>query len=261
MNTVGSVIRRRNEEAGGALIGYLPVGFPTFDESVEAAVAMVENGVDILELGLPYSDPVMDGPVIQAATQQALANGFRLADGFEAVRRITARVDAPVLIMTYWNPVVQYGVDRFADDLVAAGGAGLITPDLIPDEGSEWIAASERTGLDRVFLAAPTSTDARIGQVVEASRGFVYAVSTMGITGARSDVDRAARTLVERLTAADAPASCVGVGISTAAQVAEVLEYAQGAIVGSALVNALATGGVAAVGELAAELARGTRAE
>ncbi|MBM7830433.1 tryptophan synthase alpha chain [Agromyces cerinus] len=261
MNTVGSVIRRRNEEAGGALIGYLPVGFPTFDESVEAAVAMVENGVDILELGLPYSDPVMDGPVIQAATQQALANGFRLADGFEAVRRITARVDAPVLIMTYWNPVVQYGVDRFADDLVAAGGAGLITPDLIPDEGADWIAASERTGLDRVFLAAPTSTDARIRQVVDASRGFVYAVSTMGITGARSDVDRAARTLVERLTAADAPASCVGVGISTAAQVAEVLEYAQGAIVGSALVNALATGGVAAVGELAAELARGTRAE
>ncbi|MFB6609187.1 tryptophan synthase subunit alpha [Agromyces sp. NPDC056379] len=259
MNTVGSVIRRRNDEAAGALIGYLPVGFPTFDESVDAAVAMVENGVDILELGLPYSDPVMDGPVIQAATQQALANGFRLSDGFEAVRRITERVDAPVLIMTYWNPVVQYGVDRFADDLAAAGGAGLITPDLIPDEGAAWIAASERTGLDRVFLAAPTSTDARIRQVVEASRGFVYAVSTMGITGARSDVDRAARTLVDRLTAAEAPASCVGVGISTAAQVAEVLEYAQGAIVGSALVNALATGGVAAVGELSAELARGTR--
>jgi len=261
MNTVGPVIRRRNDEASGALIGYLPVGFPTFDESVEAAVSIVENGVDILELGLPYSDPVMDGPVIQAATQQALANGFRLADGFEAVRRITERVDAPVLIMTYWNPVVQYGVDRFADDLVAAGGAGLITPDLIPDEAAEWIAASERTGLDRVFLAAPTSSDARIRQAVDASRGFVYAVSTMGITGARSDVDRAARTLVERLTAADAPASCVGVGISTAAQVAEVLEYAEGAIVGSALVNALATGGVAAVGELAAELARGTRAE
>lgn len=261
MNTVGSVIRRRNDEAAGALIGYLPVGFPTFDESVEAAVAMVENGVDILELGLPYSDPVMDGPVIQAATQQALANGFRLTDGFEAVRRITERVDAPVLIMTYWNPVVQYGVDRFADDLVAAGGAGLITPDLIPDEGAAWIAASERTGLDRVFLAAPTSTEARIRQVVDASRGFVYAVSTMGITGARSDVDRAARALVERLTAADAPASCVGVGISTAAQVAEVLAYADGAIVGSALVNALAQGGVAGVGELAAELARGTRVE
>ncbi|HKH08703.1 MAG TPA: tryptophan synthase subunit alpha [Agromyces sp.] len=261
MRTAGPVIRRRNDEARGALIGYLPVGFPTLDESVDAAVALVENGVDVLELGLPYSDPVMDGPVIQAATQQALANGFRLTHGFEAVRRITERVDAPVLIMTYWNPVVQYGVDRFADDLAAAGGAGLITPDLIPDEAAEWIAASERTGLDRVFLAAPTSTDARVRQAVDASRGFVYAVSTMGITGARSDVDEAARTLVTRLGDAGSPASCVGLGISTAKQVAEVLEYADGAIVGSALVKALADGGVPAAGELAAELARGTRSE
>ncbi len=261
MRTVGPVIRRRNEEARGALIGYLPVGFPTLDESVEAAVALVDHGVDVLELGLPYSDPVMDGPVIQAATQQALANGFRLADGFEAVRRVTERADAPVLVMTYWNPVLQYGVDRFADDLAAAGGAGLITPDLIPDEAGEWIAASDRTGLDRVFLAAPTSTDARIRRAVEASRGFVYAVSTMGITGARADVDHAARTLVARLADAGAPASCVGLGISTPAQVAEVLEYADGAIVGSALVKALADGGVAAAGELAGELARGTRPE
>ena len=261
MRTAGPVIRRRNDEANGALIGYLPVGFPTLDESVEAAVALVENGVDVLELGLPYSDPVMDGPVIQAATQRALANGFRLADGFEAVRRITERVDAPVLIMTYWNPVVQYGVDRFADDLAAAGGAGLITPDLIPDEAADWIAASERTGLDRVFLAAPSSTDVRVRQAVDASRGFVYAVSTMGITGARSDVDEAARSLVARLGDAGSPASCVGLGISTAKQVAEVLEYADGAIVGSALVKALADGGVPAAGELAAELARGTRPE
>jgi tryptophan synthase alpha chain len=261
VRTVASVIARRNVEANGALIGYLPVGFPTLDESVEAAVALVENGVDVLELGLPYSDPVMDGPVIQAATQQALANGFRLSHGFEAVRRITERVDAPVLIMTYWNPVVQYGVDRFADDLAAAGGAGLITPDLIPDEGGDWIAASDRTGLDRVFLAAPTSTEPRLAQTIEASRGFVYAVSTMGITGARADVDAAARTLVSRLEAAGSEASCVGVGISTAAQVAEVLEYAQGAIVGSALVRALAEGGVPAAGALAAELARGTRSE
>jgi tryptophan synthase alpha chain len=257
VSTVGAAIRRRNDEAAGALIGYLPVGFPTLDESVEAAVALVENGVDVLELGLPYSDPVMDGTVIQAATQQALANGFRLADGFEAVRRITERVDAPVLIMTYWNPVVQYGVDRFADDLAAAGGAGLITPDLIPDEAGDWIAASERTGLDRVFLAAPTSTDARLRQAVDSSRGFVYAVSTMGITGARTDVDQAARALVARLREAGSEASCVGLGISTSDQVAEVLEYAEGAIVGSALVNALADGGVDAVGSVAAELARG----
>ncbi|ERK72467.1 tryptophan synthase subunit alpha [Leifsonia aquatica] len=257
MSRVADTIAQRNREAGGALIGYLPAGFPDLQTSIDAAVALAENGVDVIELGLPYSDPVMDGTVIQAATQQALAGGFRLRVGFTAVREITKRADIPVLVMTYWNPVLQYGVDRFADDLVAAGGAGLITPDLIPDEGAEWLAASERAGLDRVFLAAPTSTDERLRQTVEASRGFVYAVSTMGITGARSDVDAAARTLIGRLREAGATSACVGVGISTGAQVREVLEYADGAIVGSALVKALADGGVEAVARTAAELAGG----
>lgn len=258
MSRVADTIAQRNREAGGALIGYLPAGFPDLETSIEAAVALAENGVDVIELGLPYSDPVMDGTVIQAATQQALAGGFRLRDGFTAVREITERVDIPVLVMTYWNPVLQYGVDRFADDLLAAGGAGLITPDLIPDEGADWLAASDRTGLDRVFLAAPSSTDERLRSTIANSRGFVYAVSTMGITGARSDVDTAARTLVARLRDAGATSTCVGLGISSAAQVAEVLEYADGAIVGSALVKALADGGVARAGRVAAELAAGT---
>ncbi|MET0976763.1 MAG: tryptophan synthase subunit alpha [Leifsonia sp.] len=256
---VAAAIRTRVDAGSGALIGYLPVGFPSLGASIDAAVALVENGVDVLEMGLPYSDPVMDGPVIQAATQRALADGFRLRDGFTAVRSITEQVAAPVLIMTYWNPVVQYGVDRFADDLAAAGGAGLITPDLIPDEASAWLAASERTGLDRVFLAAPSSSDDRLRQAVDASRGFVYAVSTMGITGARADVDAAARTLVDRLRGVGADSTCVGIGISTADQVREILAYADGAIVGSALVKALAEGGVEAVGALAAELSTGTR--
>lgn len=260
MSSVEATIRTRVDEGTGALIGYLPVGFPSLGESIDAAVALVENGVDILEMGLPYSDPVMDGSVIQAATQRALADGFRLKDGFSAVSAITAQVQAPVLIMTYWNPVVQYGVDRFADDLAAAGGAGLITPDLIPDEGADWIAASERTGLDRVFLAAPTSTPERLKRVVESSRGFVYAVSTMGITGARADVDAAARSLIERLREAGSTSACVGVGISTPAQVREVLGYADGAIVGSALVKALTDGGVDAVASLARELAAGKSA-
>jgi len=259
VSRVADTIARRNDEAAGALVGYLPAGFPDLRTSVDAAVALAQNGVDVIELGLPYSDPVMDGTVIQAATQQALGAGFRLRDGFTAVREITAQVDIPVLVMTYWNPVLQYGVDRFADDLAEAGGAGLITPDLIPDEGGDWLAASDRVGLDRVFLAAPSSTDARLKQAVDASRGFVYAVSTMGITGARSDVDAAARTLVGRLREAGATSTCVGLGISTAAQVAEVLEYADGAIVGSALVKALGDGGVEAAGRAAAELAAGTR--
>jgi tryptophan synthase alpha chain len=258
VSRVADTIAQRGAQAGGALIGYLPAGFPDLQTSIDAAVALAENGVDVIELGLPYSDPVMDGAVIQAATQQALTNGFRLRDGFTAVREITRRVDVPVLVMTYWNPVLQYGVERFADDLLAAGGAGLITPDLIPDEGADWLAASDRTGLDRVFLAAPSSTDERLRTTVESSRGFVYAVSTMGITGARSDVDSAARALVGRLRDAGATSTCVGLGISSAAQVAEVLEYADGAIVGSALVKALADGGVAEAGRVAAELATGT---
>lgn len=256
--SVAERIASRVDAGGGALIGYLPAGFPDLATSIEAAIALAKNGVDVIELGLPYSDPVMDGAVIQAATQQALSGGFRLRDGFTAVREITAATDVPVLLMTYWNPVLQYGVERFADDLVAAGGAGLITPDLIPDEGAAWLAASERTGLDRVFLAAPSSSDARLRQAVRSSRGFVYAVSTMGITGARNDVDTAARTLVARLREAGATSTCVGLGISSAAQVAEVLEYADGAIVGSALVKALADGGVSALTQTAAALAEGT---
>jgi tryptophan synthase alpha chain len=261
MSRLGEVIEARNADGNGALIGYLPVGYPDLATSIEAAVALAENGVDAIELGLPYSDPVMDGVVIQKATQAALAGGFRLQHGFEAVAAISARVDTPVVLMTYWNPVVQFGVDRFADELVAAGGAGLITPDLIPDEAGDWIAASERTGLDRVFLAAPSSTDDRLRQSVQKSRGFVYAVSTMGITGARADVDSAARSLVARLREAGAMSACVGLGISTPEQVDEVLSYADGAIVGSLLVTALSDGGVDAVAKAAALLATGkTRA-
>jgi tryptophan synthase alpha chain len=258
MRSVESVIAQRKAAGGGALVGYLPAGFPDLRTSIDAAVTLAENGVDVIELGLPYSDPVMDGPVIQAATLTALKAGFRIQHAFEAVAAITARVDAPVLLMTYWNPVLQFGVDRFADELLAAGGSGLITPDLIPDEAHDWIAASERTGLDRVFLAAPSSTDARLSQAIEKSRGFVYAVSTMGITGARSDVDTAAKALVSRLRRAGATSTCVGLGISNAEQVREVLGYADGAIVGSALVKALADGGVAAVASTASELATGS---
>ncbi|RNE66530.1 tryptophan synthase subunit alpha [Cryobacterium tepidiphilum] len=258
-SAVATAIAARRDAGSGALIGYLPAGFPTLSGSIDAAVALVESGVDVIELGIPYSDPVMDGPVIQAATQQSLADGFKLRHGFEAVAAITSQVSAPVVMMTYWNPVVQYGVDRFADDLKAAGGAGLITPDLVPDEAGAWLTASDRTGLDRVFLAAPTSSDARLRQAVQSSRGFVYAVSTMGITGARSDVDAAARVLIDRLRDAGATSACVGVGVSTAAQVREILGYADGAIVGSALVKSLADGGIEGVRALARELAEGTR--
>jgi tryptophan synthase alpha chain len=263
---VAAAIDAAHAEGRGAFVGYLPIGFPDLETSIEAAVALAENGADVLELGPPYSDPVMDGTVIQEATQAALAAGFRLRDTFTALREITRRVDVPVLVMTYWNPVWQYGVDRFADDLVAAGGAGLITPDITPDAAAEWIAASERTGLDRVFLAAPTSTDDRLELIVRNSTGFVYTVSTMGITGEREELDAAARRLVGRLAAHSASApdgrlrACVGIGISTPDQVAGVLEYADGAIVGTALVRALRDGGVDAVARTARELTAGKTA-
>lgn len=255
VHSIAPLIDARRAEGRGTLIGYLPVGFPDLATSVDAAVALVEHGVDALELGVPYSDPVMDGPVIQEAAQAALDGGFRLTDVFRAVEAVRARVDAPILVMTYWNPVLQYGVDRFADDLLAAGGAGLITPDITPDAAPDWIAASDRTGLDRVFLAAPSSSDARLREIAAASRGFTYAVSTMGITGARAEMDAAARALVTRMREAGTARACVGIGISTPEQVREVLEYADGAIVGSALVRALADGGVAGASRFAASLA------
>lgn len=257
---VETVIDAARAEGRGVLVGYLPAGFPDVQSCIDAVIALSESGADIIELGVPYSDPVMDGVVIQRATNSALESGFRLSQLFEILHTVTAAVDTPVLVMTYWNPVVQYGVDRFAKDLAAAGGAGLITPDLIPDEAAEWLTVSDSYGLDRVFLAAPSSTDERLESAISHSRGFVYAVSTMGITGARADVDVAARTLVGRLIGLGATHVCVGVGISSAQHVRDVTGYASGAIVGSHLVTALTDEGVSGVSRATSELVAGLSA-
>ncbi len=250
-------------EGRAALVGYLPLGFPDLAGSIEAARAMVEAGVDVVELGIPYSDPVMDGPQIQRAVEQSLAGGSRVRDVFGAVEQIAA-TGAPVLVMTYWNPVVRYGVDAFARDLAAAGGAGLITPDLIPDEAREWLAASDAHGLDRVFLVAPSSSPERLAAAAAASRGFVYVASTMGVTGERSTVGSQAGRLARDTRAAGADLVCVGLGVSRADQAAEVARYADGVIVGSALVRPLAEAydradGLRALRAVVAELATGIR--
>lgn len=254
---VETVIDQARAEGRGVLIGYLPAGYPDLQTSIDALIALSRAGADIIELGVPYSDPVMDGVVIQRATNASLEGGFRLANLFEILRATTGVVSAPILVMTYWNPVVQYGVERFAKELKESGGAGLITPDLIPDEAAEWIAASDKFELDRIFLAAPSSSTERLTNAVRQSRGFVYAVSTMGITGARADLDEAARGLVGRLKDVGAQRVCVGIGISTAQQVHDVTHYADGAIVGSHLVSALTDDGVDGVARVTAELASG----
>ena len=252
--TLSELIASKRDAGSGVVIGYLPLGFPDVATSIEAARALIDAGIDALELGIPYSDPVMDGPVIAQATQTALANGFKLKDVFPAIKEIAHGNDTPLAVMTYWNPVMQYGVERFTNDLLESGATGLITPDLIPDEADEWLQVSDRLGAERVFLAAPSSSETRLANTARHSSGFVYAVSTMGITGTREDVDQAAHSLVTRLREAGARDVCVGVGISSAEHVRNVLEYADGAIVGTALVRALGDGGVPALRELAASL-------
>jgi tryptophan synthase alpha chain len=261
--TTAGAFEAARAEGRAALVGYLPAGFPDVTGAIDAIKAMVEAGVDIVEVGLPYSDPLMDGPTIQAAAEHALAGGLRTADVFRTVEAVAA-TGVPVLVMTYWNPVERYGVARFAESLASAGGAGLITPDLIPDEARPWIEASDQHGLDRVFLVAPSSTDARIAMTAAACRGFVYATSVMGVTGARAATSQAAPPLVKRVRDATSLPVGIGLGVSTGAQAAEVAGYADGVIVGSALVRCLldapdTASGVRAVGALAAELAAGVR--
>ena len=253
-----SDVLKANKSTGGSLIGYFPLGFPSMRESIDAAVAMCESGVDVLELGIPYSDPVMDGLVIQQATELSLANGFKLKDTFDAVREIVSRVKAPVLVMTYWNPVMQFGQERFARELSDAGAAGAITPDLIPDEAAGWIKATDEHNLDRVFLATPTSSASRTEAACSSSKGFVYAVSTMGITGARDDLDQKAKQVVSsvRLQGPESM-TAVGIGVSTAKQVREINTYADGAIVGSAFVKAYQQGGIEQLKVKVSELAKG----
>jgi tryptophan synthase alpha chain len=261
--SVQEIFEKARAEDRAALVAYLPAGFPSVDGGIDAIRAMIDAGADVIEVGLPYSDPVMDGPVIQRAAEQALAGGVRTADVIRTVEAV-ANAGAGVVVMSYWNPILQYGVDAFARDLAAAGGAGMITPDLIPDEADDWLAASDAHDLDRIFLVAPSSTDERIAMTTGACRGFVYAASVMGVTGARSTVGGAAESLVARTRAVTDVPVAVGLGVSTGAQAAEVARFADGVIVGSALVRQVleapdAAAGVTAVATLTAELAEGVR--
>ena len=262
LGNAGAAIRKANEAGRAALVGYLPAGYPTYEGGVDALKALIDGGVDVVEVGLPYSDPVMDGVTIQRATEIALSGGLRTRDVLSTVEKVASYSEVPVLVMTYWNPIERYGVDRFAVDLAAAGGAGLITPDLIPEEGAEWIAAADKNELDKVFLVSPSSTDERIGLTTANCRGFVYATAVMGVTGAREQTSDLAAPLVARTKAATGLPVGVGLGVSTADQAAGVAAYADAVIVGSAFVKVLeAGGGAVGVRELTESLAEGVRRE
>ena len=245
------------EENRAALVGYLPAGYPDLPTSIDVFKAMVDSGCDIIEVGVAYSDPVMDGPTIQTAAETALRAGVRLRDVFTVVEQI-ASVGGKAVVMTYWNPVLRYGVDAFSRDLAAAGGLGMITPNLIPEEADDWMAASEQHHLDRIFLVAPSSTEERLAMTLEASSGFIYAASTMGVTGARDTVSSMAPELTARIRAhSDIPVG-VGLGVRSGAQAAEIASYADAVIVGSAIVSAVEQG-LDAVRAITAELAEGVR--
>ena len=267
LTKLSATLAAAKAEGRAALIGYLPAGFPTVDGGIEAAKALIEGGCDAVEIGLPHSDPVLDGATIQTADDIALRGGVRTRDVLRTVREVAASApDAPVLVMTYWNPVDRYGVDRFADDLAQAGGAGVILPDLPVEEAGPWLAAAERNGLDTVFVVAPSSRDERLKTVTAAGSGFVYAAAVMGVTGTRDQVGSLAEDLVARTRAATDLPVCVGIGVSNAEQAAEVAAFADGVIVGSAFVKRVLEAGddlpaaFAAVRETAAELAKGVRA-
>ena len=263
MSAVTTAFAKAAAEDRAALVGYLPAGFPDKDTAIKAARAMAAAGADVIEVGLPYSDPLMDGPVIADAVYKSLRNGTRIGDVLDTVRAV-ADAGTAALVMTYWNPVDAYGVEAFARDLANAGGSGLITPDLTPEEAGDWLDISDKYGLDRVFLVAPSSTEQRIEEIAGVCTGFVYAASLMGITGTRAAVSSSAAGLVERTRAYTSLPVAVGLGVSDRAQAREVAGFADGVIVGSAFVRRIgdapdSAGAVEAARGLAADLAAGVR--
>jgi tryptophan synthase alpha chain len=255
-----SALDKLFETPGAKLIGYVPAGFPTVEGAKQIIKAMVDGGVDAIEVGFPYSDPVMDGPTIQAAADQSLAQGTSASDVMDTLKY--AATLAPSVIMSYWNPIEKYGVEKFAADMAAAGGSGTITPDLTVEEASSWISACQKYQLNPIFVIAPSSNDSRLEKVVSNSGGFVYAASIMGVTGARAQVSNAAETLVNRARKFTNLPISVGLGVSTSEQAANVSKYANGVIVGSAFINAVQKApdfatGLASVTKLAQDLKAG----
>lgn len=263
MTSVRGAIEAVNDGGRAALICYLPAGYPDLGTSARCLVAAAEAGADVLEIGFPFSDPIMDGPTIQAASQHALDAGYRVDDFLGVARQVTEEVEVPALVMTYYTIPDSRGVARFAADARGAGLSGAILPDLPADEAGPWLEAAGDAGLQTVFLASSVSSDDRLQSIAGASTGFVYAVGLLGVTGVKT-VEAATEGLVARIRRhADVPV-CVGVGVRTRDQARDVAGYADGVIVGSAIVETVGDGrgeeAPSRVRELVGELRRGIEA-
>lgn len=262
-NSLSSVFAKAKTENRAVLIGYIPAGFPSQRAAKKIIKAMIAGGVDVMEIGYPYSDPVMDGPVIQAASEQALENGAGAKEVFDLLQS-SVELGAPTMVMSYWSPIEKYGVSKFSKAMATAGGSGVITPDLTIEESKEWQEVCLKDGIDRVYVVAPSSSDTRLALVTKECSGFIYAASLMGVTGTRDSVSGNASELVARIRRnSDLPVA-VGLGVSTKEQAQEVAKYADGVIVGSAFIKIVQQYGAGRKGlkkvkELAQSLAEGVR--
>lgn len=239
MSRIASVFDRLRAARRPALMPFLVAGDPDLRTTSRAVEALVHAGADLIELGVPFSDPIADGPVNQRAYSRALAAGVMLGDVLDGVRHLRARVAVPIVLLSYYNPLLQYGLQRFCADAAAAGVDGLVVPDLPPDEAGELLAPARAASLDVSFLLAPTSTDARIRLAAERSSGFIYCVSLIGVTGVRDRLSGEVEGLVGRIRQLTTLPVCVGFGVSTPEQAREVGAVADGVIVGSAIVALL----------------------
>ena len=219
------------------LVAYITCGDPTLEVSRDVALAAIEAGAEVVELGVPFSDPVADGPVIQRASERAVRQGTNLDSVLQVAREIREQSNAGIILFSYMNPVLQFGLDRFCASVAAAGADGALITDLPIEEAGDYLRAIKARRLAPVFLAAPTSTDQRLRNIVRHSRGFIYAISRTGITGTRQEVADDARALVARLRALTRLPIAVGFGISTAEQFKEIGEFADAAVMGSAIVQ------------------------
>jgi tryptophan synthase alpha chain len=260
-----AMFERVRAEKRSALIAYIPAGFPTITDCHRVIDAFIAGGVDAIEIGFPYSDPVMDGPTIQAAAVIALDNGVKSADVMSALKKATD-AGIPSVVMTYWNPIERYGVDSFAEAIASNGGSGVIHPDITIEESAGWLEAASNAEINPIYVVAPSTSNERLAKVTAGCSGFVYAASIMGVTGARESVSSGAEALVARIRAVSDLPVAVGLGVSTREQAKDLARYADGIIVGSAFVKAILDApsieaGLAAVTELAQELALGVRGQ